>query len=316
MFLKAPFLHPHSFLYILLPSARSYKSTPFYNISLLIISLSVGASYLDLQPSLTKISKCITYLNFWFTNNHFMLNLTKSEVMFVGALILLAQYNLPTEVTLDGLNLPISSKLKILGVTLDLSLNFTLFASQIIQASNFHLYAIKQLSNFLLFNTAVALTISSVLSKLEYCNSFLCGLPNCLISKLQSFQNRAAKTVLQIDYYSLSCSCLNRLHWLLVALRAQFKLLWLTANILYFNQPTHLYKLYFIRQTHESLSSSNSGLWLHQPVSPNSSYHIASHLWNFLPLNLLFFQTFLQALKNSYLLPHFPIFFQAPLQQT
>ena len=57
--------------------------------------------------------------------------------------------------------LSVSFKLKILGATLDPSLNFIHFASQIIQASNFHLHAIKQVRKFLPFNTAVALTNSS-----------------------------------------------------------------------------------------------------------------------------------------------------------
>ena len=86
-------------------------------------------------------------------------------------------------------------------------------------------------------------------------------------------------------------TCLDRLHWLPVVLRAQFKLLWLTANTLYFNQPAYLYDRLSIRQTPESLRSSNSGLFLHQPVSSNpflhrSFSHIAPHLWNSLPLNV------------------------------
>ena len=137
-------------------------------------------------------------------------------------------------------------------------------------SSNFHLHAIRQARKFLPFDTAVALISSLVLSRIDYCNSLFCRLPNCLISKLQSLQNHAAKTVLQADYYSSSRTCLDRLHWLPVALRAQFKLLWLTANTLYFNQPAYLYDRLSIRQTPEFLRSSNSGLWLHQPVSSNS----------------------------------------------
>ena len=216
------------------------------------ITLFTGASYLDSHPSLTKISECITELNLWFSNNHLMLNPNKSEVMFVGSPILLSKSNLPTEVIFDGITLSVTSKLKILGVTLDSRLNFTHFVSQIIQASNFHLHAIRQERKFLPFDTAVALIISLVLSRIDYCNSLLSRLPNCLISKLQSLQNRAAKTVLQADYYSSSRTYLDRLHWLPVALRAQFKLLWLTANTLYFNQPAYLYDRLSIRQTPES----------------------------------------------------------------
>ena len=42
------------------------------------ITLFTGASYLDTQPKLTKISECITELIFWFSNNHLMVNPIKS----------------------------------------------------------------------------------------------------------------------------------------------------------------------------------------------------------------------------------------------
>ena len=117
-----------------------------------------------------------------------MLNPNKSEVMFVGSPILLSKSNLPTEVIFDGTTFSVTSKLKVLGVTLDSRLNFTHFVSQVIQASNFHLHAIRQARKFLPFDTAVALIISLVLSRIYYCNSLLCRLQNCLISKLQSLQ--------------------------------------------------------------------------------------------------------------------------------
>ena len=82
--------------------------------------------------------------------------------MFVESPILFSKANFSTEVAFDGTYLTVSSKLKTLGVTLDSNFNFTIFAFQLIQESNFHLYAIKKLGKILPFNTAVALTISLV----------------------------------------------------------------------------------------------------------------------------------------------------------
>ena len=124
----------------------------------------------------------MTKLNSWFSNIHLMLNPTKNEMKFVGSPMLLSKFNLPTKVTFDATNLSVSSKLKIVSVTLDPSLYFKHFASQLIQASKLHFHATKQVRKFLPFNTAVALTISLVLFRLDYCNSLFCGLPNCLIS--------------------------------------------------------------------------------------------------------------------------------------
>ena len=184
-------------------------------------SLFTGVSHPDLSPTLLKLSSCLSALNSWFSQSQLKLNPTKSEVMFVGSSRLLAKYNLSSVVTLDGTTLPISSKLKILGVTLDSNLNFAPFFSQIIQSSNFHIYAIKQVRKFLPLSTANALFISLVLSRLDYCNSLLCG----SFMQTSSLQNHAAKTVLQADYFSSSSDCLDRLHWLPISQRCKFKLL-------------------------------------------------------------------------------------------
>ena len=176
------------------------------------ITLFTGVSHPDPSPTLLKLSSCLFALNSWFSQSQLKLNPSKSEVMFVGISRLLAKYNLPSVVTLDGTTLSISSKLKILGVTLDSNLNFAHFISQIIQSSNFHINAIKQVRKFLPLSTANALFISLVLSRLDHCNSLFCGQPNYLLCKLQAPQKHAAKTVLQADYFSSSSDCLDRLH--------------------------------------------------------------------------------------------------------
>ena len=186
MFLKVLFLSLYSFFFILFLLARSYRSAAFYIISLLmrLLSLQAPLTLIFIQASLRYLNASLSSI--WFSNNHLMLNPNKSEVMFVGSPILLSKSNLPTEVIFDGTTFSVTSKLKILGVTLDSRLNFTHFVSRIIQASNFHFHAIRQARKFLPFDTAVALIISLVLSRIDYCNSLLCRLPNCLISKLHS----------------------------------------------------------------------------------------------------------------------------------
>ena len=255
------------------------------------ITLFTGVSHPDPNFTLLKLSSCLSALNSWFSQSQLELNPTKSEVMFVDSSRLLAKYNLPSVVTLDGTTLLISSKLKILDVTLDSNLNFAHFIFQIIQSSNFHIYAIKQVSKFLPLSTANALFISLVLSRLDYCNSLLYGQPNYLLCKLQALQNHAAKTVLQADYFSSSSDFLDRLHWLPVFQKCKFKLLWLIACTLKLEQPAYHIDLLSIRHTLQPLRSLHSGLELHQPVSSGfftsrSFSHQAPRLWHSLPSNL------------------------------
>ena len=266
------------------------------------ITLFTGVSHPDPNPTLLKLSSCLSALNSWFSQSQLKLNLTKSEVMFVGSSRLLAKYNLPSVVTLDGTTLPLSSKLKILGVTLDSNLNFAHFISQIIQSSNFHIYAIKQVRKFLPLSTANALFISLVLSRLDYCNSLLCGQPSYLLCKLQALQNHAAKTVLQANYLSSSSDCLDRLYWLPVSQRCKFKLLWLIACTFKLEQPAYVFDLLSIRHTRQPLRSLHSSFQLHQPVSSGlftSRFfsHQAPRLWNSLPSNLRSLPSFMNFRK-------------------
>ena len=212
-------------------------------------SLFTGVSHPDPYSTFLKLSSCLSVLSSCFFQSQLKLNPTKSGLMFVGSSRLLAKYNLPSVVTLDGTTLFGSSKLKILGVTLDSNFNFAHFISQTIQSSNFHIYAIKRVRKFLPLSTANALFISLVLSRLDYCNSLFCGQANYLLCKLQALQNHAPKTVLQADYFSSSSDCLDRLHWLPASQRCKFKLLWLIACTLKLEQPAYLFAFLSVRHT-------------------------------------------------------------------
>ena len=182
--------------------------------------------------------------------------------MFVGSSRLLAKYNLPSVVTLDGTTLPLSSKLKILGVTLDLNLNFAHFISQIIQSSNFHIYAMKQVRKFLPLSTANALFTSLVLSRLDYCNSLLCGQPNYLLCKLQALQNHAPRRFFKLIISALPAT---------VLIVCTGYLSPKDASLYYFGSLHALSSLnnllLSIRHTRQPLRSLHSGFQLHQYVS-------------------------------------------------
>ena len=110
--------------------------------------------------------------------------------MFVGSPVLLSKSSFPSVITLD----PIKNKL--LGINFESNLNFSYFGSLAIQTPNFHIQAMKQVREVLFLPTAVTFTVSFVISKWNYCDSLLCGLPGYVFTKLQSLQNYAAKIVL------------------------------------------------------------------------------------------------------------------------
>ena len=75
------------------------------------------------------------------------------------------------------------------------------------------------------FDTAKSLVNNFVISRIDYCNSLLTGLPNYALHHLQCVMNAAARMLCSAGKYSHVIGLFHdRLHWLPVAQHIQFKL--------------------------------------------------------------------------------------------
>ena len=71
---------------------------------------------------------------------------------------------------------------------------------------------------------AARLVSAHVVSRLDYCNSILAGLPQTTLAPLQRVQNAAARLIKSLGPRDHITSTLRDLHWLPVEYRVQYKL--------------------------------------------------------------------------------------------
>ena len=84
-----------------------------------------------------------------------------------------------------------------IGVIFDQSLCMVPHVNAVCQSSFFHLRNIGFIRKYLTYDAAEIIIHAFVVSKLDYCNSLLYGLPSYLIRKLQHVQNSADRLVNQ-----------------------------------------------------------------------------------------------------------------------
>ena len=85
-----------------------------------------------------------------------------------------------------------------------------------------------------------SLVTSLILTRLDYCNSVLFGLPAVVVTRLQSVQNAAARMVFNLRRTAHVSDALACLHWLRIPERIRFKVAVLVYRSLHGTSPQYL----------------------------------------------------------------------------
>ena len=186
------------------------------------------------------VTNCFNDVAAWMLSNRLQLNANKTELMWFTTPR--HQHQLPAGAICIGGHdaLPVSSA-RNLGVYIDSALSMRRHIDVISARCFAVLRQLRAIRRFTSLSVMQTLVTSLVLSRLDYCNSVLYGLPASSISRLQTVQNAAARLVFNIrrtDHVTDSLICL---HWLRVAERIRFKVAVMTYRSIHGQPPSYLH---------------------------------------------------------------------------
>jgi Reverse transcriptase (RNA-dependent DNA polymerase) len=176
----------------------------------------------------------------WMKSNRLRMNSSKTD--FLWCATRRRCHQLSTEAMLiDDASLIPSSTVRDLGVILQPDMSMTSHVNQIVGRCFRQLRLIKSCVKSLTFQAARTAVNSFVISRVDYCNSLLAGIPKCLLDRLQSVLNASAKLLCGCRKYDHVTPLLrDRLHWLPVPQRIEFKLCLLTFKSLRGMAPRYI----------------------------------------------------------------------------
>ena len=217
--------------------------------------------YISARPSDTvdatqRLTACLDDIALWMASNRLKLNPTKTDFMRCATHRRHHQLS-RSPLSFAGATVAPSLTVRNLGVVLDSEMSFAPHISQLVSRCFFQLRRIKTCVKALPVEAAKTAVNSFVVTRIDYCNCLLAGAPRHQLDRLQAVLNTAGRLLSGLGKFDHIRHVLrDRLHWLPVPQRIQFKLCLLTYKAVHGLAPQYLTE--FCRPV--SSMSARSGL--------------------------------------------------------
>ncbi len=230
--------------------------------------------YLSFRPDdptvAARISGCLADISAWMKEHHLQLNLAKTELLVFPATSTL-QHDFTIQ--LGSSTITPSASVRNLGVIFDDQLTFKEHIAKTARSCRFALHNIRKIRPFLTEHAAQLLVQALVISRLDYCNALLAGLPSNTIKPLQMIQNAAARLVFNEPKRAHVTPLFVSLHWLPVAAHIKFKTLMLAYRTTTGSAPVYFHSLLWIYIPSRSPAYFHSLLRIYIPSRSPAYFH-------------------------------------------
>ena len=186
----------------------------------------------------TRLSVCLDDVASWMSANRLQLNPAKTELLCCSSLRRTVQP--PSDrVMISGSDIRPASVVRDLGVWINSGVTMSTHISKVVASCFAILRQLCSIHRSLTRATLTRLVVSLVLTRLDYCNSILTGLPLSQLNRLQAVINAEAHFILSGRQRDHITPLLMQLHWLRVPERIEYKLCMLVYRCLHGMAPEY-----------------------------------------------------------------------------
>ena len=251
--------------------------------------------YLSVEPGnlndgIKQIERCVALVQQWMCKFQLKMNNDKTEFMIISSKRLRDKITPSPLAIKDSLIVP-STSVRNLGVTLDHHAAMDFHVQNVCRGAYLQLKNIRALRNYLDRASLECVIHAFVTSRLDYCNSLLCGLPVSLVNRLQLIQNTAARILTGTPRYDHITPVLKSLHWLPILKRIEYKILLLVYKSVHHLAPSYLQELIIPYVPSRTLRSGDQHLltvpYTTSAMIQSRAFSMAGpRFWNSLPYDI------------------------------
>jgi len=188
-----------------------------------------------------ELGDCASAVKDRCASKRLQLNTTKTELLWYGSTTNIGKLSTSEMLVRVGPDtIEPSSEVRDLGVYFDSELNMKSHIRRVAKVCFYHLRRLRTLRNLLGREATIRLVSAFILSRLDYCNAVLVGLPASTLAPLQRVMHAAARLVCDLKPSDHVNSSLCALHWLPVKQRIEFKLCLLVHHAVNGRAPSYL----------------------------------------------------------------------------
>ena len=157
----------------------------------------------------------------WLNDNKLIVNVSKSNVMVIRSKNSTIESDMC--VILDDKNIEQTSSVKLLGVTIEETLNWKVHVSQVSKNISPKIGLSYRLSSFLSSSHLIQIYVATVQPIIDYAITLWGSCDKCVINLLQRMQNRCARICANnFDYSVSSATLIKQLKWMNISTRYSY----------------------------------------------------------------------------------------------